>query len=126
MLQEVLNKFEGKSTSHAQKIKLTLEQLFRRAYTDGLIVRDPSSDLVIPETAAGERRPLTDQERAGVLKAVEIHRAGLWVLTMLYAGLRPEETVPLMWTDISLVEGHESITVRRATEFVHNRPQIKS
>ena len=125
MLQELLNKFKVGSTSHALKIRMTIEQLFRRAYIDDLIVHDPSTDLVLPETTAGERRPLTNQEREGILKTTKTHRAGLWVLTMLYAVLRPEETVAIMWSDIDLTEEHENITIRRAAEFVHNQPKLK-
>lgn len=124
-LQNLLNQFEGKSTSHARKIKLTLEQIFRRAYVDGMILRNPAETLTMPNTVSGERRPVTDDERNAIIKTSESHRAGLWVLTMLYAALRPEETVPLMWSDIDLTPGNESVTVRRATEFVHNRPVIK-
>lgn len=44
---------------------------------------------------------------------------------MLYAGLRPEETVALMWGDIDLTAGSESITVRRAAGYENNRPVVK-
>jgi integrase len=99
--------------------------MFRQAYIDGIIIKDVSQGIFMPATVEGERRPLTEQEREAVLKTAETHRAGLWVLTMFYAGLRPEETVPLMWNDIDLTEGHESITVQRAAMWVHGRAEIK-
>ena len=48
----------------------------------------------------GRRRSITDQERTAILKLAETHRAGLWVLTLLYTGMRPGETAALTWADI--------------------------
>lgn len=125
MLQKIMNEQMGKSTSHAQKIRICIQQMFRRAYIDGLIVKDISEGLLMPMTVQGTRRPLTDIEKQAVLKVAETHRAGLWVLTMLYCGLRPEETVSLMWSDINLTEGKESLTVQRAAEWIKGRASIK-
>jgi hypothetical protein len=125
MLQEVMNEQKGKSTSHAQKIRICLKQMFKRAYIDGLIVKDVSDGLVMPVTVAGTRRPLTDKERKAVLHVAQTHRAGLWVLAMLYCGLRPEETVALMWSDIDLTEGKESLSIQRAAEWIQGRASIK-
>lgn len=124
-LQTILNKCEGGSTSQAIKIKYTLEQMFQHAKIDGVVIEDVSLGLVMPETVEGERRPLTDDEDKAVLTVAETHRAGLWILTMRYAGLRPEETVPLMWSDINLAPGSEAITVRRAVEWIQGRGKIK-
>jgi integrase len=125
MLQDILNAQKGNSTSHAEKIRITLQQLFRRAYIDGLVVKDVSDGLIMPSTVAGTRRPLTENERAAVIKIAENHRAGLWILTMLYCGLRPEETVALMWHDINFTEGKEALTVQRAAEWINGRAGIK-
>lgn len=125
VLQELINSFKGQSTTHVQKIRLTIKQMFKRAYIDGMIVKDVSDGLLMPDTVAGERRPLTDKEREAVLKVAEAHRAGAWVLSMLYCGLRPEETVPLMWNDIDFTEGKEALTIKRAAKWSHNQAVIK-
>lgn len=124
-LQSLLNTLDGKSKSTAQKIYFCLRQMFSQAYSNGLIVRNIATDLTVPNTVEGTRRPLTEEERAAAEKVIPQHRAGLWVATMLYAGLRPEETVALMWSDICLDEDNESITVERAAEWVHGRAHIK-
>lgn len=124
-LQEVLNKQEGKSKSNTQKIMFCLKQMFKKAYTNGLIVKDISDGLVLPSTTEGTRRPLTSEEKVAVIKAAASHRAGLWVLTMLYAGLRPEETVALMWSDFDFTPNNETVTIRRAAEWVNGRAKIK-
>lgn len=125
-LQEILNAQEGKSRSNTDKIRFAIQQLFRKAYRNGIIIKDVSEDLEMPETIEGERRPLTDAEKEIVLKVAQTNRAGLWVLSMYYAGLRPEETVPLMWSDIDLTPGAESITVQRAVEWDKENPVIKA
>lgn len=125
-LQEILNGFEGKSKSHAQKIRVCLQQLFKRAYVDGLMLADISDELDLPDTTEGFRRPLTAEERTALEKVCQTSRAGLWALTMLYAGLRPEETVALMWGDIDRTPGSESITVRRAAGYEKNQPEIRN
>lgn len=124
-LQEILNAQKGKSKSNTQKILFCIRQIFRKAYENGMIVKDVSVGLTMPLTTKSSRRPLTESERAAIIKVAETHQAGLWVLTMLYCGLRPEETVSLMWHDFDFTEGKETVTVKRAAEWVHNKAQIK-
>lgn len=123
MLQEVLNRQAGKSTSQVNKIMVCLKQIFQKAYENGIIVRDVSAGLSMPQTYSGSRRPLTDPERQAVLKTAETHYAGLWVLTMLYCGLRPEETVALMWKDINFKEG--MVTISRAAGWEKGQAKLK-
>lgn len=124
-LQEFLNGYAGQSTSHVRKLMMTLKQIFKKAFVEGMIVKDISVGLEMPETVAGTRRPLTDEELKAVEKATETHHAGLWVLTMLYAGLRPEETVSLMWNDFDFTEGEETVTIERAAKFSKNKAVLK-
>ncbi len=125
MLQDVLNKQKGKSKSNTQKIMFCLRQMFRQANINGIIVQDVSLGLTLPETTEGIRRPLTPDEKKAVLAVAQVHRAGLWVLSMLSCGLRPEETVPLMWSDLDLTDGKETMTVQRAVEWVKGKAKIK-
>lgn len=99
-LQRILNEEAGKSRSHVNKIRLVMKEMFSRARKSHLIIWDPSEDLVLPVTTQGSHRSITEEERAAILEVAKTHRAGLWVLTMLYAGLRPGETLPLIWKDI--------------------------
>lgn len=124
-LQEIMNGQQGKSSSNTDKIRFAIRQVFHRAFLNGIILKDVSEGLHMPETVEGERRPLTPEEKAAVLRVAETHRAGLWVMVMLFSGLRPEETVPLMWSDVSFTEGKETITVSRAVEWVNGRAKIK-
>lgn len=101
-LQRILNAETGRSRSHVSHLKTVMREMFGKARKTRLILYDPSEDLILPETTVGRRRSITDQERTHILAVAETHPAGLWVLTMLYAGLRPGETIPLLWRDVDL------------------------
>lgn len=99
-LQKILNSQAGRSHSHCSKLRMVLQEMFSKARKSRLIIYDPAEDLQLPATSRGRNRSITDNERQHILAAAETHRAGLWILTMLYAGLRPGETAALQWKDI--------------------------
>lgn len=99
-LQQILNEQAGKSQSHVEKIRRVLRELFSRARKSRLIAYDPSEDLELPAYHAGTHRSLTDEERAVLLKVAETHPSGLYVLTLLYTGMRPGEAAALNWADV--------------------------
>lgn len=113
-LQKILNSQIGFSRSHILKINQLICQLFRTAKKNKLIAGDPSEDLVLPKATNGTNRPITDYERKCILKLAETHRAGLWVLTILYCGLRPQETIPLQGCNIDYKKG--SLRIYEALE----------
>lgn len=104
-LQKILNNRIGHSKTHINKIRQLLCQLFKAAKKNQLIPIDPSEELVMPKATDGTNRALTDYERKCILKLAETHRAGLWILTMLYCGVRPQETVPLKGSNIDYKRG---------------------
>lgn len=100
-LQRVMNGLKGKSKDHAVKTRQMLYSIFDKAKKSKMILENPAEDLDLPSVKPPvKRRALTDIEREHILALCETHRAGLWVLTMLYCGLRPGETIPLTWNDI--------------------------
>ena len=99
-LQKILNAEAGKSFSHVTKLKMVMQGMFRQARISRLIVFDPAEGLQLPEYVKRSHRAITEEERKHILAVAETHRAGLWVLTILYAGLRPGETAVLLWKDI--------------------------
>lgn len=99
-LQKLLNGQAGKSASHVKKLRMVLQELFRRARQSRLIPYDPAEMLELPVVSEGKRRSITEAERAAILAVAPQHRAGLWVLTMLYTGMRPGETATLVWADV--------------------------
>lgn len=113
-LQGILNANAGKSASLLKKLRMILQGMFKRARQSRLIVWDPAEMLELPSMTEGHRRSLTDDERASLLATAATHKRGLWVLTLLYTGLRPAESVALTWGDIDLDAGE--IHIWRARE----------
>lgn len=99
-LQRILNEQAGKSESHIKKLRLVMKEMFRRARQSRIILYDPAELLQIPAYTKGSRRSVTEEEREAILKTAEHHRSGLWILTLLYTGMRPGETAALNWSDV--------------------------
>lgn len=99
-LQKILNSQAGRSSSHVKKVRMVMQEMFRRARQSRLIQYDPAELLELPEVTEGKRRSITDEERQAILEVAEYHPAGLWILTLLYTGMRPGETAALTWKDV--------------------------
>ena len=118
-LQSLLNSQAGMSHSHVVKLRMMLQELFRQARRSRLISYDPAEGLQIPDCVQGRHRSITEEEREHILAVAESHPAGLWVLTLLYSGLRPGESTPLLWSDVDF-EANE-IHVTKAMESGSSR-----
>lgn len=100
-LQGILNNLNC-SRDYGAKILQTIKQIFRTARQNKLIADDPAEFLQLPKLRSGTRRSITDAERSLILRACENHKAGNWILMMLYCGLRPSEAAALRWIDINI------------------------
>lgn len=118
-LQKILNGEAGKSESHLKKIRIVLQGMFRQARISRVISIDPSECLEIPRARKGARRSITDKERAAILELAKTHRSGLWILTLLYTGMRPGETAALRWSDVDF--DNNEIHVHAAKESGSDR-----
>ncbi len=99
-LQEILNESEGKSSSHILKLHMMIRDIFEHAYAFQIIFRDPSVGLEIPGGTYKGHRVLTEKEREALYKVARVHPAGPWVVTLLTTGMRPGESIALVWADI--------------------------
>ncbi len=99
-LQRILNGQAGRSKSLVSKIRLTMKAMFQRARQSRIIAYDPAETLVMPDCTEGTRRSITQAERAAILAVAEEHRGGLFVLTLLYTGMRPDEARALTWANV--------------------------
>lgn len=120
-LQQLLNRRAGYSASDTGKLRIVLKAMFRQAAENRVIPYDPAAGLKMPKTTKGKHRSLTEAERAALITAADADRvdgkpnnSGLWVLSMLYCGLRPGETAALRWSDVDLDAG--TLHVRQAKE----------
>lgn len=113
-LQKIMNEQEGMSSSHAKKVRMVMQEMFKRARQSRLIPYDPAELLELPQTRKGTRRSITEEERAAILEVAKTSRSGLWILTLLYTGMRPGETAALTWNDVDFE--HNEIHVHAAKE----------
>ncbi len=99
--QQVLNSMEGMAEDTIIKCRNLLYNLFETAVENSMCKRNPAKHLTIPQVSAKkEHRSLSDRERLILLETAKTHPAGLWVLLLLYTGLRPGESVALTGGDI--------------------------
>jgi Site-specific recombinase XerD len=106
----VLNAHAGESKSHVGKLRMTMYQIFESAIDDELIVKNPARNLPMPKVIEGTHRSITDFERQHILAVADHHRAGLWIKTMLFCGLRPSEAIDLNWSDVDTKNNFISVS----------------
>jgi integrase len=117
--QRIITAAKDKSRSHMNKLRYYMCDLFDAAIKNHLLIENPAADLDIPKTTAGTHRALTDAERAALLSVCESNPYGLWVLVMLYCGLRPGETERIQGRHIDLkkrllhVDGTKTTAAKR-------------
>lgn len=113
-LQRIMNQQAGKSDSHAKKVRMVMQEIFRRARINRIIAYDPAEFLELPNTTKGRRRSVTDEERSAILAVAKTHPAGLWIMTLLYTGMRPGESATLTWSDVDFAA--DEIRIHTAKE----------
>ena len=115
------NQYKGCSTSYLKSAKQLFSSLFDSAVADGMIHFNPARDKTAkPQKGSQPKtRPITDQEREWILTLCTDHRCYPAVMTMLYAGLRPQEAKAVTIEKDVDFKNH-IITLH---EFAHNNGQ---
>lgn len=113
-LQEILNEDPGHSRGYYKELRTIMHGMFARAHASRMILFDPSAFLEMPASVDHKRRSLTDEEREAILAVAANHKYGPWVLTMLYAGMRPGETCALVWNDVDFAKNEIHVHAARA------------
>lgn len=121
-LQELLNKYKGSKRGTVEKIRHAIRQLFEDAEVEGVIERNPSLRLELPDLEEEPRRPLTLIERQTVLKVAEVHPRGPYILTMLYCGLRRGECAALDRSAVDLEK--KRLTISKALSTRKNVGEV--
>ncbi len=121
-LQSIINEAEGRSSSGIDKLRMLINQLFQKAIKNHIIHENVAEGLEYPEASDEGSRPHRALERWEIdliTNNYHKHRAGIWVMLMLYAGLRRGEMIGLAWSDIDFKQN--VIHVRRAAHFEANQ-----
>ena len=113
--------YKNVSNSYLKAARQLYVALFDSAVADGLIRSNPARDKTAKphKGSLPKTRPITQQEREWILTLCTDHRAYPVVMTMLYAGLRPQEAKAIkIERDVDFE--NNTITVR---ETAHNNGQ---
>jgi integrase len=119
--QNLINQAKHLSKRYIAKIKYLLAAAFDAAIDNQLMNTNPAKRLKLPKAYVGTRRAITDKEREALLYVCQSHDMGLWVLFMLFCGLRPHETTRVKGEHIDLktntlfVDGVKSKASKRYT-----------
>lgn len=114
-LQTLLNSKAGACAATVGYIHSILRNIFKLAYAQGIIDRDPSVALKKPHAVKTSRRALTEAETAAALRVAQDHPQGLLIHLLYYTGMRLGEACGLMWADVDFKE--RVIHVRRDVDF---------
>lgn len=98
--QQVLNKCEGMSFSHCDKLRQELRFLFQTALDNELVKKNPAAHITLPSYNKGVRRSITDHEREHLYKVYEAYPPFILFIMMLRCGCRPAEAAGLIGRDI--------------------------
>lgn len=123
-IQGSLNKMTGMSKSAISKYRMVVQQVFKRAHQNKIILDNPALDLLLPEGSEGSHRALERWEVNTIMDNWHVHRCGLWAMLMLFAGLRRGEMIALDWKNVDLKE--RTINVYEAAEIISNQPVMQN
>lgn len=115
---------DGYSRSLQDKIASTLRQVFAHAEDQGYISSSPCGKLKAGGKKPAEKSALTPAEQATLLRVVSGQQIEGFVRLGLFAGLRREEILGLMWDCVVLDGPAPHVKVRRALRWEHNRPIV--
>lgn len=117
-VQNVMNDISAKSEDLQRKVLNTMRQMFDAAINNRLMAYNPCVGVKItPHTSDKRIKVLSPKQQEKLLSSITEPRAKLFTAIGLYCGLRREETLGLMWSDIS----GDRLTVNRAVTFLKNQ-----
>lgn len=124
-LQSILNALSaaGCSRSLMAKVKLVAVAVIELAIENDIAGRNVFTKATVPDAEPKTRQPLTDEQKAIVLRTWEDHRMGLPALLMLYCGLRRGELLALTWRDVDLK--NQLVHVSKSVHYVKNAAAVK-
>lgn len=124
-IQDVISEAaeKGAAKQTLSQYKLVCRQIIQLAVDNRVLDYNPAIAVKIPKQAAKTtKRALTEQEQAWILSPTE-HRGQIAAMIMMFAGLRRGELIPLLWTDIDLL--NKTITVNKSVEMINSQPVVK-
>ena len=118
-IRVMMAEMSGYSSSTQRKILQYTRSIFELAVENNIISRNPCVNTI---KSSGKKpqevEPLTDEQCKVLLSATEGTRVWLFIMLLLYAGLRKGEALGLMWKDIDF--SNETIQINRTIVYLDN------
>jgi len=99
-IDNIMAKLKGKSSSLRSKVLITAKQIFASAIENDLVIKNPCNNRKAGGVKAKPKVPLTHYQQDTLIEAVKGTRAELFTLLCLHAGLRREEALGLLWSNV--------------------------
>lgn len=114
---------KGAAKQTLSQYKSVCRQIIQLAVDNRVLDYNPALAVKIPKKAPKTtKRALTEQEQSWITSPSE-HRGQIAAMIMMYAGLRRGELIPLLWSDVDLL--NKTITVNKSVEMINSRPVVK-
>ena len=121
--QELIN-LTWKTPRTAKIVADTLRQIFRTAAADGIILRNPAENLVLPDSQHKQIRLLTSAELDALDRAALDPQDAMFVLILRNFGLRPAEALALQPNDFD--KNRKILHITKALELSGSGSSVKS
>ena len=103
MCQAIINEVYDRPST-ARQVHLTLNQVFKAAINDGIIIKNPAAGIDIPKEKRKEIYLMTDADLDAVRNANLTQKDRMFVEILMVFGLRPGEALALQPSDFDLKE----------------------
>lgn len=123
--QLVMTKLAGKSKSLQGKVLNAMRRMFANAMKNKLIRENPCDDLKAGGKKPKKKKPLTPAQMQTLLDAVKGTRADTFVRLGLFAGLRREESMGLLWDDVHLDAPTPYLEIHHVVIYPKNGAAVK-
>ena len=107
------------SKSYIRQVRQTVGQIFTTACDNRIIVESPATRIQYPTGSYEGHRALEDYEKELVLKHWREHRAGIWAMLMMYAGLRRGEMIAFDWENVDWKNNR--LHIEASQDVKHNK-----
>ena len=122
-LQNALNAVDGMSAATIKTYYQVMFRVFERARKNKFIMDNPAEGLILPNGTRGSHRAIERWESDCILQNWQAHRAGLWAMIMMLAGLRRGELIALNWDNVDME--NRTITVCQVAVIKSNQSLIE-
>ena len=122
-IQTFFNSMSHMSQSQLDKLKITLNGIFRSAIENELIVRNPVSGVKPKsEQKPDVKKVYTREEATALVRFAKTHKDGAAIITILKTGLRRGELCGLRWADVDFKTA--TIHVRNSVYLDNGRAKL--